>query len=390
MGTSLLTNRLRTALTMLGLVIGIVSVIVMLSSVQGVQNMILGELGGGKASTVAVSGSNPMSEDDLAEVQGKISSIRSIGYLGMGKVDISSGSFSKSSVPVEYMDENLAKSTTTVQAWQGRVPTEREYKKGSPVIMLPYSMATRMFTYPEEAVGKTIDVNGASFQVVGVLAKEGMMNRSESAIMPFGSYSQYAATDDSPVVIYMFEANFHKGVNLTKAQKLLKNVLMELHPEWEKSDISAYAYIDIIKKVKQFTGIFSILALIIASTSLTIGGIGIMNMMLTNVTERTREIGLRKAVGARAGSITLQFLCEAIAICLVGCFIAVLLGFGIVFSIGKVLPMIAPQAAGFVPEVTPWSVVVSVTVSAFIAIIFGWYPARRASKLDPVEALRYQ
>jgi putative ABC transport system permease protein len=150
----------------------------------------------------------------------------------------------------------------------------------------------------------------------------------------------------------------------------------------EDRDFAIYSQQEILKQITTVTGVFTALLGGIAAISLLVGGIGIMNIMLVSVTERTREIGVRKAVGATDADIRNQFLVEAVATTLVGGVAGIALGWGIC--------LLASLAMPFKPIVTPASIVVSLLFSAAVGIFFGWYPARRAARLDPIEALRYE
>lgn len=392
MGNSFASGKLRTGLTMLGLVIGIVSVIVMLAAVQGVQNMVLDQMGGGKMGTVSLSMPFAATSDTSTEIIEYIkSNIPAVSGIGINSFSQYKGQYQDKEFDSQLylQDWELGKNNTMIKAWAGRLPTEEEYVQGSRVFVIGHDDALKLFADdPSQAVGRELKIYGLPFKVIGVGPKNSMIG--PSGIMPFETYIKHLEPIASPAYIGTFEVSFPEDADMKQAQEVLKRVMVARFPDVPADGFYTYSYADMLNEVKQFTTIFSVLAMVIASTSLSVGGIGIMNMMLTNVTERTREIGLRKALGAKASNITAQFLGEAIAVCLVGCAVAILLGYAIVAAASAAIPQFFQEAQGFRPAVTGWSVLLSVGVSAGIAVLFGWYPARRASKLDPVEALRFQ
>lgn len=398
MSNSLFSSKLRTALTMLGLVIGIVSVIVMLAAVQGVQNMVLGQMGGARASVVSFGFWEQNSEvviskkeqriyRDIEYLKNNVPHVKEIGINAYANLELTNGSRSVNSF-LMALDRIAGDLSTLGTPSSGRPITSEEFEAGAPVVVLTHESAKQLFENPDEAVGKRVQVKGAALEVIGVLPQGGMLGGG-SDVIPLKAVERRI-----PKAVATFgtlEVVFEEESQVTEGSEMLVRVFNAKYPHLKPDEnIYTFAYSEMLNEVRQFTQVFSILALVIASTSLTVGGIGIMNMMLTNVTERTREIGLRKAIGAKGSSITWQFLAEAIAVCLAGNFVAVIISYIFVFATSQLIPIVVPTMEGFDPVITWWSLLISVGVSTFIALVFGWYPARRASKLDPIEALRYQ
>lgn len=398
MSNSLLSSKLRTALTMTGLIIGIVSVIVMLAAVQGVENMVLDQMGGSRISVVSFSVWDPSGQiffskkdkriaSDIEYLKARIPAIVDIGINGYGELKIKNGKKEFTAYPM-ILDAISGEMNPSQKVAQGRYIEAAEFENGAPVMVMAYQTAKQLFDDPENAAGKTVNIGKANIEVVGVTPQGGMMGGGQDVI-PIKTIER--RIPEMPAYFGAFEVIFDSEESAKAGVQELKRVYTEKYTKLSPDDnMYTFAYSEMLNEVRQFTQVFSILALLIASTSLSVGGIGIMNMMLTNVTERTREIGLRKAVGAKASSITWQFLFEAIAVCLSGNLIAVIVSYAIVIAGTYVIPMVASSMSGFRPAITWWSLLISVGVSTFIALVFGWYPARRASKLDPIEALRHQ
>ncbi|MGH9602174.1 MAG: ABC transporter permease, partial [Terriglobales bacterium] len=237
----------------------------------------------------------------------------------------------------------------------------------------------------EDPVGKTILVSGIPYQVVGVIAKrKGQFLRNDAAdkvaLVPYGTYRKHFPADDEHFIGVLPYAG-QKAAAEDQVRELLRRRRRVAHDQPENFSVSSAE--EIATQFRQITGVIALVTVVVSSIGLLVGGVGVMNIMLMSVTERTREIGVRKAIGARQRDIIYQFLVEAMTLTAVGGVIGVLFGVGISALIGKFLPA--------VPSVVPlWAVVVGVATSASVGLFFGIYPAVRAAKLDPVEALRYE
>jgi len=243
---------------------------------------------------------------------------------------------------------------------------------------------TDLFQTAVDPVGQKVRVNGINFTVIGVTKSKGgssFLNSDEVVYVPLTTLQRFLSgnTDLGSITVQAATADV-----VSTVQSEITSALVTAHRVKDPTQpgFSVQSQADILSTASTVTGTFTILLASIAGISLLVGGIGIMNMMLTTVTERTREIGLRKAIGARPRDITSQFLTEAVTLCLTGGIVGILLGAGgalLITATGLLTAVVSLQA-----------VLLAVGVCAGIGIVFGYYPARRASKLDPIEALRYQ
>ncbi len=267
---------------------------------------------------------------------------------------------------------------------KGRFFTEAEDLHRADVVVIGYDLAEGLFAL-EDPLGKPILVNGVSYQVVGVLEKrKGQFFRDDStdkvAVVPYGTYRKHHPADDEHFIGALAYPG-RKAAAEDQIREILRRRRRVAFDQPDNFGISSSE--QIATQFRQITGVIALVTVVVSSIGLLVGGVGVMNIMLMSVTERTREIGVRKAIGARQRDIIYQFLTEAMTLTAVGGVIGVLLGVGISALIGKLAPA--------VPSVVPmWAVVVGVATSASVGLFFGIYPAVRAARLDPVEALRYE
>ena len=252
------------------------------------------------------------------------------------------------------------------------------------VCLIGKTVSDKLFNSEEEAVGKIIRLNKTPFRVIGVLKEKGQsfgMDRDNIIVAPFKTVQKRLAGVDFASAIMASTASendVEKAV--TEIDDVMTNRLKKVSGGEPTFNIRTQK--EMMDVMGNVTGMITLLLAVIASISLLVGGIGIMNIMLVSVTERTREIGLRLAVGAPKRVILTQFLVEAITLCLIGGVLGILLG--------QSIASIAGNALGWVVEITPWSVALAFGFSFFIGVVFGFFPARKASRLNPIQALRYE
>jgi len=389
-------NKARSALTILGIVIGIASVIAMVAVGTGAQKTI--------QASITSSGSNLIMVMPGAQRGGIVSSGRgSAQTLTQGDADaiVSGVSGINATAPElsrRYQVTTKGKNTNTsvigttpsypqvrnIQVDQGTFITEQDQRSGTRVAVLGPTTRDDLFGEGADALGKTVRINNQEFKVIGITKSKGgsgFNNADDAIYVPLATAQRYLA-GDTYVTTISVEAQ-DAGL-MSDVQLQITNLLLERHHivNAQLADFNVLNQADLVATASSVTGTFTNLLAAIAGISLLVGGIGIMNMMLTNVTERTREIGLRKAIGAQRNEISNQFLMEAVALTFLGGVLGVALGWG--------LALLITRFAGISSTVSVMSIVEAFAVSAGIGIIFGYYPARRAAKLNPIEALRYE
>jgi ABC-type antimicrobial peptide transport system permease subunit len=272
---------------------------------------------------------------------------------------------------------------------EGSFITDVQNQNASRVVVLGSTAATDLFGDPAsggtDPVGQTLRIKGLRFTVVGVTAAKGGtgFNSPDDAIyVPFTASQRFLAGQTKYVSSIGVEAATQGA--MTQVQTDITDLLLTRHKitDSASADFSVINQADLASTLSSTTRTLTLLLAAVAGISLIVGGIGIMNMMLTTVTERTREIGLRKAIGAKRRDISVQFLVEAVLLTFSSGIIGIILGWLIAVTLSKF--------AGYQSQVTVFAVVLAFGVSAVIGIVFGYYPARRAAGLNPIEALRYE
>ena len=391
-------NKARSALTILGIVIGIGSVIAMVAVGAGAQqsvqtsiqsagsNLLIVMPGAQRGVGMMVSGgrgtAQTLTQADADAIATGVTGIKATAPELSRRWQITAkGTNTNTSVIGTTPDYPEVRN---VQIDQGNFITQQDVASGARIAVLGPTTRDDLFGVDGDAIGKPIRINNIEFTVVGVtVAKGGSgFNNADSTIyIPLTSAQRYLAGDTYVTTISVEAADANQ---MTDIQTQITNLLMDRHhiSDPTAADFNVMNQADIVATASSIAGTFTSLLAAIASISLIVGGIGIMNMMLTNVTERTREIGLRKAIGAERNEITQQFLMEAVALTFIGGGIGIILGWGAALAI--------TQFAGISSRVTLAAVMEAFLVSAGIGIIFGYYPARRAAGLNPIDALRYE
>jgi putative ABC transport system permease protein len=394
---AILANKTRSALTILGIVIGIGSVIAMISVGQGATGSIEANIqsmgsdlisvtpgfqrsfspvsgGRGSAQTLTIEDADaiikeiPLVNAVAPEISrryqivagGKNTNTQVIGtsssYAGVRNIEISEGSF--------LSDQNIA----------GQ----------SKVAVLGPTVVSDLFGEGVSPIGSVIRINGMSFRIIGVTKEKGgtgLGSQDDMVFIPVTTAQKFLAGSNYVSTINVQAEN--SGA-MAQVQQDITNLLLTRHniTDIASADFSVLNQADLLGAASSITNTMTILLAAIAGISLVVGGIGIMNMMMTTVTERTREIGLRKAIGAKRRDISLQFLMEAVML--------TFFGGGIGIILGTILAYGMTVFGGLTTKVSLFSIILAFSVSTLIGIVFGYWPARKAAKLNPIEALRYE
>ena len=396
--SGLLSNKVRTGLTMLGIVIGIASVIAMTAIGTGAQNSISASIQSIGSNLIIVSPGAPRGVGQQVN-QGRgsaktltlkdVESLKTISGVNAVSAEVSS----RYQVTAKGTNTNTTVVGVTsfyptvrnVEIDQGNFITDQNNQGGAKVAVVGPTVVTDLFgDNATDVIGQTIKIKGNQFKIIGITKAKGgtgFQNPDDMVYIPLTTAGRYFSGDQYVSSISVSALN---GDVTTQVQADITTKLLENHniTNSTSADFSTMNQADIIATASSVTGTFTMLLSAIAGISLLVGGIGIMNMMLTSVTERTREIGLRKAIGAKRRDVNIQFLVEAVMLTFIGGVIGVILGWGVSLLVTKLGILQA--------QVSISSVLLAFGVSAFIGIVFGYYPAQRASKLNPIEALRYE
>ena len=392
-------NRLRTFLTMLGMVIGVGAVVLMMAIGEGAQQSIkrsidsMGSnlfviLSGSSSTSGTRSGSGNSSALNMndANAIGDLDDIGAIAPISTGNAQIIySGNNWNTSI--------IGTSPTyfAIRGWNvdsGELFSEADIRSANRVALIGKTVAENLFGDDIDPIGKTIRIKKSPFIILGILESKGQSfdgrDQDDTIIVPITTAQRKLFGNQIPGSVRMIMAQAKSEKYMGVAEDAINDLIRQRHNirENAESDFSVRNLTAMAKTASDTAKTMSMLLGAIASISLLVGGIGIMNIMLVSVTERTREIGIRMAIGAREKDILLQFLLEACVISIVGCVIGVGLGLG-----GA---MLVKKMVGAEILISMQSIVLAFSVAASVGVFFGYYPASKAAKLHPIEALRYQ
>ncbi|MDQ5882980.1 MAG: putative transport system permease protein [Patescibacteria group bacterium] len=391
---ALLSNKTRSGLTILGIVIGIASVIAMISIGQGTQDMITSVIEGlgsnlltitpgavrtgivsaGRGTFQSLKNEDVTAIEDISGVQAVVPEVQR-RYQVISSVGLNTNTLVVGTSP-DYL------SVRNANVKSGAFFTENQNKSMARVAVLGATAAEDLFG-DNDPLGKTIRINKINFKVIGVLEEKGgfpLVSPDYNVFVPVLTMQKIVTGTDYLTDILVSVEN---SKLISQIQELVTDSLARKHNvDYQSLDFTVTSQADILSSLNQIINTFTFFLASIAGISLLVGGIGIMNMMLTTVTERTHEIGLRKAVGAKKRDITLQFLSESIILTVVGGIIGIICGW--------LLSLIISKLIGIVTAVSFSSVLLACGVSTAIGMIFGYYPAQKAANLNPIDALRYE
>ena len=394
--TALRTNLMRSILTTLGIMIGVLSVILAVAVGEGTKASVLDSINA-IGSNMAIVFPQPennggrrvvdrgrLTERDARAVQRLVPGVATIAPQLRSTVQMVIAGRNASTTAIGATPDYAIVTNTNIET--GRFVNEADVRTAARVIVLGASVATKLFG-SFEPIGQSIRVNKTPFTVIGVLEAKGSSfgnDNDDLAIIPLTTARQRFATTTvaGPDDLHVLFVGFDEGVDLATAKKQMKDVLRVRNrvASDELNPFTINTTEEFAKETGQVTAVIQTLLVAIASISLLVGGIGIMNIMLVSVTERTREIGLRMALGAKRADIRNQFLVEAAVLCVIGGAMGLILAMGAAEAFKRLADFPAPIGFGIS--------VFAILFSAFIGILFGGYPAIRASRLSPIDALR--
>lgn len=396
---AVVSNKLRSFLTMLGIIIGVVALIVLVSIANGATSSVTDQISdmGSSYLTVTINDDeeNPLRLKELSEFSEpeEINEVAPVSWTSVtAKTSYSNGTMTLTGTTGSYAD------IQDLELFSGRFLKQTDVDNNSYVTVITKDTATELLGRAD-AVGENIKLNGKNFLVVGVLDDSSSLTQESAVVsssdsdssdgssssvqlegyIPFSTMTRLA---DNVLDVTMFYASGTDTGSLEPAKKALTELMLERFGQ----DEDAFSIVDQSEIMEAMSGVTNTMSLMIggiAAISLLVGGIGIMNIMLVSVTERTREIGIRKAIGAGRGTIMMQFLIEALLVSLMGC----LAGIGLSWMILKAAAVVMKNSMSFTMDMkVVW---LSVIFSVLIGVLFGLYPANKAASKKPIDALRY-
>jgi putative ABC transport system permease protein len=396
---SLNANRMRASLTILGIVIGVAAVIAMLAVGTGAQDSILGSISGIGTNLLFVFQGNlqeevrneqPLTMNDVNALGDVFQAphVEAVAPVVYGTVNVTFGG--ESSSPEVYGVTPDYQNVRNYNLLEGSFITDENVNGRASVALIGPDVADKLFGTRTLLTGETIRIDGQPFRVIGVLEPKGggsFGSQDNVVLVPITTARVRLLERDRDQVDIVYVQALNSDDVPQATEEISQILRLRHHSEVGADDFTVFSQDDFLSVAGTITNILTIFLGGIAAISLLVGGIGIMNIMLVSVTERTKEIGLRKALGARKSDILLQFLTESSLLSLFGGVIGIIVGWLIAFVIGKVA---TASGTPFTPTVGLNAILLATLFSTAVGLFFGIYPANRAANLEPVEALRYE
>jgi len=396
---SLSSNKLRSGLTILGIVIGVAAVIAMVSIGRGAQNEITGSIQGigtnllfvFRGGTTDVSNPKPITLGDAEAIADPFQapSVSGVAPVLNGNVKVTFGGESTTtSIMGVTPDYGVVRNT---KVSEGEFITEEQILGRSSVVLLGTDVADKLFGRKSGLVGETVRIEGQPFRVTGVLESKGgsaFSNEDNQVIVPLTTAQTRLLIRSTRDRVDMIMVSAVSAQAVPLASEEVSQILRARHrTAIGEDDFTVLTQQDFLSTAETITSVLTIFLGGVAAISLLVGGIGIMNIMLVSVTERTREIGLRKALGARRSDILIQFLTESAVLSMIGGLVGIGLGYTISYAVGRIA---AANNTPITPAIGIDTILLATLFSTAVGLFFGLYPANRAAGLEPVEALRYE
>ena len=391
---TLLSNKLRSALTMLGIVIGNASVIAMVGIGQGAQKFVAQQFeslgtnvlfvipGNRDAQRTTVDLPKTLVLEDARAIATQVPTVAKVAPQLQSRELVTYRNKNTYSSIVGTSPEYTA--VRNFNPERGRFFTQLDIKRNNQVVALGSDLAKRLFVN-QDPIGKYVRIKDVRFLVIGVMESKGSVlgtNYDDSALLPITTMASRIVGENSPygVSLTFISISAKSDASVEAAQFQIQNLLRLRHKITREDDFSVQSLKDVLEIAGTVTSALTVMLAAIAGISLLVGGIGVMNIMLVSVTERTQEIGLRKALGATQHDVLIQFLIEAVMLSAAGGIVGTALGVGGILLIGAFTP--------FQAGISPVAIALAVSISGGIGVVFGVVPARRAAQLDPIVALR--
>ena len=395
---ALVRNKMRATLTMLGIIIGVAAVIAMVSIGQGAQASVQAQIEGigtnllflsagaqnvgGVRSGTGDSGTNTLTVEDLEAIRREVPSVSMVTPTINARSQLVAGNMNWNTQLQGVSEQYPEVRKWTIQS--GEFFSETDVRTAARVIVVGQTIGDNLFP-GIDPVGQTVRVANLPFRIVGVMMRKGQdqqgRDQDDTAFAPYTTVQKKILGNTNLRIAFV--SAISQDATYT-AQQQITELLRQRHKltASEGDDFTVRNMTDIAEAANETNNTMTILLACIASVSLLVGGIGIMNIMLVSVTERTREIGIRMAIGARSSAVRSQFLIESIVLSVMGGLIGIILGISLSLAI--------PALLGWPTLISSLAIVGSVLFSVAVGVFFGYYPARKAASLDPIEALRYE